>query len=709
MTQSETTEQPVSSDHPLLATSGLPPFDRIEPGHIGPAVRQVLREATEQVKALEQNLTPSWEGTIAPLDEIGRRFEYAWGPVSHLFGVKNSPELREAYEAVLPEMVNFGLRVKQSEPLYRAFKAMKKGDEWARLDEAQRRILDDKLLSAELAGIGLAGEQRERFNEIARELSELSTQFSNHVLDATKAWALTITNAKDTEGLPQTLLQMAAQSFNEHKEESDTEATPAATPEDGPWRITLEAPSFVPFMKHSRNRQLREQVYRAYVTRASDGEFDNTDLCRRILQLRKEQAELLGFENHAAVSLSQKMAPDPAAVQEMFQTLRAASWDAAKADLRQIQELAATEGEPEPVAHWDIAFWAERLRERTFDFTEEDLRPYFPHERVLEGLFGLVERLFGITVVAADDEAPKWNKDVRFFHVNDEAGETIAGFYYDPYSRPEDKRGGAWMDDCLTRRRTGEGGQIPIAHLVCNCTPPVGDKPSLMTFREVETLFHEFGHGLQHMLTTVDYPDAAGINGVEWDAVELPSQFMENWCYHRPTLMGMTAHFETGEPLPEDLYEKLCQARTFRAGSDMLRQLNFGMTDMSLHSEFDPSGEESVFDVQRRIMEQTSVLPMFKDDRFLCAFSHIFAGGYAAGYYSYKWAEVLSADAFGAFEEAGLDNDTAVREAGRRFRDTVLSLGGSRHPMDIFRAFRGREPSPQALLRQNGLLSGGSA
>ncbi len=705
MTQSETTEQPVSPDHPLLATGGLPRFDQIEPGHIVPAVRQVLREATQQVEALEQDHTPSWEGVIAPLDEIGRRFEYAWGPVSHLFGVKNSPELREAYEAVLPEMVNFGLRVKQSEPLYRAFKAMKEGDEWARLDEAQRRILDDKLLSAELAGIGLEGEQRERFNEIARELSELSTQFSNHVLDATKAWALTITDAKETAGLPQTLLHMAAQSYNEHKGESD----PEATSESGPWRITLEAPSFVPFMKHCRNRKLREQVYRAYVTRASDGEFDNTDLCRRILQLRKEQAELLGFENHAAVSLSQKMAPDAVAVQEMFQTLRAASWDAAQADLRQIQELAAAEGEPEPIAHWDIAFWAERLRERMFDFTEEDLRPYFPHERVLEGLFALVERLFGITVVAADDEAPKWNKDVRFFHVKNEAGETIAGFYYDPYSRPEDKRGGAWMDDCLTRRRTDEGVQIPIAHLVCNCTPPVGDKPSLMTFREVETLFHEFGHGLQHMLTTVDYPDAAGISGVEWDAVELPSQFMENWCYHRPTLMGMTAHFETGEPLPEELYEKLCQARTFRAGSDMLRQLNFGMTDMALHTEFDPAGEESIFDVQRRIMKQTSVLPMFEDDRFLCAFSHIFAGGYAAGYYSYKWAEVLSADAFAAFEEAGLNNDAAIRETGRRFRDTVLSLGGSRHPMDIFRAFRGREPSPQALLRQNGLLSDSNA
>ncbi|MGD9857517.1 MAG: M3 family metallopeptidase [Planctomycetaceae bacterium] len=701
MTEPESAEQPVSPDHPLLATGGLPPFDRIEPGQIVPAVRQVLRGVTAEIEALEQDVAPTWDGAVAPLDEIGRRFEYGWGPVSHLFGVKNSPELREAYEAVLPEIVDFGLRVKQSEPLYRALKAMKAGDEWAGLDAAQQRIIDNKLLSAELAGIGLSGQNRERFNEIARELSDLSTKFSNHVLDASKAWSLTITDAADADGLPQSLLQMAAQSYNEHKAEEEAEATP----EQGPWRITLEAPSFLPFMKHSRKRELREQVYRAFVTRASDGEFDNTHLCRRILKLRKEQASLLGYANFAEVSLAQKMAPDAAAVSDMFRTLRSASWDGAVSDLSQIQDLAAAAGEQAPIAQWDVAFWAERLREQIFDFTEEDLRPYFPHEHVLEGLFGVVHRLFGITVTAADDQAPKWHKDVRFFHVQDEVGETIAGFYYDPYSRPADKRGGAWMDDCLTRRHTADGLQIPIAHLVCNCTPPVGDKPSLMTFREVETLFHEFGHGLQHMLTTVDYPDAAGISGIEWDAVELPSQFMENWCYHRPTLMGMTAHYETGEPLPEDLYEKLCRARTFRAGSDMLRQLTFGMTDMELHSAFDPEGDESIFDVQRKVMEQTSVLPMFADDRFLCSFQHIFSGGYAAGYYSYKWAEVLSADAFGAFEEAGLDNDDAVRATGRRFRNTILSQGGSRHPMDVFRDFRSREPSPEALLRHYGLLA----
>ncbi len=701
MTERNTSEQPASNDNPLLAISGLPPFDRIEPGHVQPAVEQVLSDASTQIEALEKNVTPTWDGLIKPMDEIGRRFEYAWGPVSHLFGVKNSPELREAYEAVLPQMVDFGLRVKQSEPLYQALKAMKEGDEWASFKVAQQRIVSDKLLDAELAGIGLTGDKRKRFNEIARELSEISTQFANHVLDATKAWSLTITDLADVEGLPSSLLQMAAQAHNEASAEDDDGH---ATPEEGPWRITLEAPSFIPFMKHSRKRELREQVYRAYVTRASEGELDNTDLCRRILKLRKEQARLLGFDTYAEVSLSQKMASDAAAVQEMFETLRAASWEGAQADLQEIQDLATERGQDEPLGHWDIAYWADQLREQKFKFSEEDLRPYFPHERVLDGLFSLVNRLFGITVVAADDQAPKWNQDVRYFYIQNEAGEMIAAFYYDPYSRPVNKRGGAWMDDCLTRRQTESGLQIPVAHLVCNCTPPVGDKPSLMTFREVETLFHEFGHGLQHMLTTVDYPDAAGISGVEWDAVELPSQFMENWCYHRPTLMGMTSHYETGEPLPEELYEKVCEARTYRAGSDMLRQLTFGMTDMALHADFDPDGDETIFDVQRRIMEQTSVLPMFEADRFLCSFQHIFSGGYAAGYYSYKWAEVLSADAFAAFEEAGLDDDVAVEKTGHRFRDTVLSEGGGRHPMDIYRDFRGREPSPAALLRHNGLI-----
>ncbi len=688
------------SENPLLATDGLPHFDRIAPEHVGPAVEWLLADCESRLGALERGIGPSWEQVIPPQDEIGRRFEQTWGPVTHLFGVKNSDGLRKAYEEALPNVVSFGLRMRQSEPIYKALKGIAEGAEWSRLDEGQRRIVSKKVLSAELSGIGLTGEKRQRFNEIAKELSKLGSDFSNHVLDATKAYALVITDPAEAEGLPDSLRRLAAQSYNEAKGADDAEATPDA----GPWRFTLDAPMSGPFLKYCRNRALREDLYRAFVTRASSGDLDNAPLCRRILELRREQAQLLGYETFADASLAEKMAPDPAAVREMLETLRSASWDAANRDMQEIHELAIASGETQPLKHWDVAFWAERLRERKFQFTDEELRPYFPHERVLEGLFGLIDRLFGVKIVAADDEGPRWHKDVRFFKVLDESATQVAAFYYDPYSRPENKRGGAWMDDCLSRRRINGRLQVPVAHLVCNGTPPVGGKPALMTFREVETLFHEFGHGLQHMLTRVDYPDAAGISGVEWDAVELPSQFMENWCYHKPTVMGMTGHYETGEPLPDALFEKICAARTFRAGSDMLRQLTFGLTDMDLHSSFDPSGSESIFDVQRRVMERTSVLPMLPEDRFLCAFQHIFSGGYAAGYYSYKWAEVLSADAFGAFEEAGLDDDAAVREVGRRFRDTVLSLGGSRHPMDVFRDFRGRDPDPQALLRQYGLV-----
>lgn len=680
---------------------GLPRFDRIRPEDVVPAVGQVLSTARQKLERLEKNLSATWTGVLEPLEEIGHPFEYAWGPVSHLLSVKNSPELREAHEAMLGEIVSFGLQVKQSEPIYRALNDIHSSDQWQSLNEAQRRVVEARRRDARLAGIGLSDEQRERFNEISRELSQLGTEFANHLLDATKAFVLILSDKCDVDGLPPSLLQLAAQSYNDGKDDNQ----PSATPEKGPWRITLDAPSFAPFLQHSRRRSLREKMYRAFVMRASAGEFDNSELIRRILTLRREKAQLLGYDQYAEVSLAEKMAPNVAAVQELFETLRLASWQPAKSDMRDLEQLAADSGFTEPLKHWDIAFWAERLREKRFDYTDEELRPYFSLDRVLDGLFALVGRLFGITVKSASGQASVWHDDVRFFHVADENGDHIASFYLDPYTRPENKRGGAWMDDCLSRRRVDGQLQLPVAHLVCNATPPVGDKPSLMTFREVETLFHEFGHGLQHMLTRVDYADVSGVNGVEWDAVELPSQFMENWCYHKPTLLGMTAHYETGEPLPDDLFAKIYTARTFRSGSSMLRQLLFGMTDMALHTEYDPDGVESVYDVQRRISEKTSVLPLLPEDRSLCGFQHIFAGGYAAGYYSYKWAEVLSADAFSAFEEAGLENNEADAETGRRFRDTVLACGGGRHPMDVFKDFRGREPNPDALLRHSGLDS----
>ena len=694
-----------TSENPLLQHAGLPQFDKIEPAHVAPAVKELLKAAANAFADLEKNVQPTWTGLVDPLEQIGQRFEQTWGPVGHLLGVKNSAELRTAYESVLGNVVTFGLQMKQSKPLFEAFKALREGEGWSSLDAAQQRIVEQSLLSAELAGVGLEGEQKERFNQIAQELSQLSTTFSNNVLDATKVYELIVTKPEDTKGWPNSLKQLTAQSYNETKPDDKPEATPEATPEAGPWRVTLDIPCFGPFLEHCQNRTLREEVYRARIHLASNGEFDNTENISRILKLREEKSKLLGYQNYAELSLAQKMAPSVDAVEEMFEELRSAAWDAAGEDMKDIEQLAKESGQDEPLMNWDVAFWAERLREKRFSFTDEELRPYFSLKRVLDGLFGLVERIFGIKVEAADGEAPVWNKDVRYFKIYDESGAQCAAFYLDPYSRPKDKRGGAWMDDCLSRRIVDGQVQLPVAYLICNSTPPIGSKPSLMTFREVETLFHEFGHGLQHMMTKINYADASGINGVEWDAVELPSQFMENWCYHRPTLLGMTAHYETGEPLPEELFEKICAARTYRSGTMTLRQLLFGMTDMTLHSEFDPNGGKTVFDIHQEISKKTSVLPLLPDDKSLCAFQHIFAGGYAAGYYSYKWAEVLSADAFGAFEEVGLNDDEAVAAVGRHFRDTVLALGGSRHPMDIFKEFRGREPSTEALLRHSGLKS----
>tara|TARA_R110000850_G_scaffold158317_12_gene282553 strand:+ start:853 stop:2943 length:2091 start_codon:yes stop_codon:yes gene_type:complete len=694
-------QQSSLSDNPLLVLEGLPRFDRIEPQHIQPAVKALLEQSEAGLKKIEAEAQPSWEGLMQPLEELDYPWERSWGSVGHLLGVKNTPEIREAYESVLPDIVAFSLSARQSKPIYEALVALRDSENWNSLNDAQRRIIEKRILSAELAGIGLSGEQLTRFNEIARELSSLSTKFANNVLDATKAFTLIITSADDVAGFPDSLKQLAAQSYNSWDEKKPEVE---ATPEEGPWRISLDFPCFGPFMQHCRNRELREKVYRAFITRASEGEINNEPLIPEILKLRKEKAHLLGYANFAEVSLAEKMAPSIDAVLEMEERLRTASFENGQQDLKDLQEFASAQGETEPIIQWDFAFWSERLREQRFSYTDEELRPYFSLEKVLDGLFQLVNRIFGITVTQVTDDIPVWNKDVRYFNIANESGETIAGFYLDPYARPADKRGGAWMDDCLGRKIVNATVQLPVAHLVCNSTPPVGSKPSLMTFREVETLFHEFGHGLQHMLTTINEADAAGINGVEWDAVELASQFMENWCYHKPTLLGMAKHFETGETLPDELFEKIKAARNFQAGTQMLRQIQFGVVDLKLHSEFDPDGNESVFDVQREISQSTSVLPMLPEDRFLCSFQHIFAGGYAAGYFSYKWAEVLSADAFSAFEEAGLDDEQAVEATGRRFRDTILAMGGSRHPMDLFKEFRGREPSPEPLLRHTGLL-----
>jgi oligopeptidase A len=687
--------------NPLLIGEGLPPFPDIEPHHVVGGIQQLLAELDEKLTHLEATVTPTWEGVVEPLTAIEERLNWSWGIVGHLMGVKNSPELREAYETVQPEVVKFINKLNQSKPIYEAFKALRNSEEWPHLDSAQQRIVESSLQDAELSGVGLEGESKERFNAIQLELAELSTQFSNHVLDATKAFKLKLTTPEEVAGLPESALSLAAQTARQEGEEQ-------ATAQQGPWVITLDFPSFVPFLKHSQRRDLREKVYRAFITRATSGELDNQPIINRILKLRKEKAHLLGFENYAQLSLARKMAPSVEAVERLLEELRQVSYDAAVAEFEELKAFAAAKGAPEDLKHWDLNYWAERQREEKFAFNAEELRPYFPLSQVLDGLFGITQHLFGVTITSADGDAPVWHEDVRYFRIKDAQGEPIAHFYLDPYSRPAEKRGGAWMDECLNRAKIkDETGQVktrlPVAYLNCNQTPPVDNQPSLMTFEEVETLFHEFGHGLQHMLTQVDYPNAAGINNVEWDAVELPSQFMENWCYHRPTLFSMAKHYETGEPLPEEYYQKLLAARNYRSGSMMLRQLHFSFLDLELHAHYDPDSEETPRQVRDRVAQTTTVLPPLPEDAFLCSFGHIFSGAYAAGYYSYKWAEVLSADAFAAFEEAGLDDDTALAKVGKQFRDTVLALGGSVHPMTVFQQFRGREPKTEPLLRHSGL------
>ena len=692
-----------AADNPLLTlkTYAPPPFEDIRPEHVEPAIRELVGDVEQALADFEESVEPTWSSLV---EDMTRRFEplrLAWGAVGHLIGVRNSPELRQAHEAVQPAVVELFTRVGQSRPLHEAAVALRDGPEGGALDEAQARILEATIRGAELSGVSLDGPPKVRFNEIQRELAELSTKFSNNVLDATKAYELILEDSADVDGLPASARDLAAQSYREATGEP-------ATSQAGPWRVTLDGPSFLPFLQHATRRDLREQVYRAYVSRAGTGETNNQAAIDRILQLRHEKAELLGFAHYAELSLARKMAGSVEEIRGLLGELRERAWPAAQRDHEELQAFAEQHGFDGELRHWDVGFWAERLREHRYAITDEQLRPYFPLPKVLDGMFALAARLFDVEVVAADGDAPVWHEDVQYFRIVDsDTGAARASFYLDPYSRPAEKRGGAWMDDCLGRSRTlaapDEAVRLPIAYLVCNGTPPVGDRPSLMTFREVETLFHEFGHGLQHMLTAVDRDGAAGIDNVEWDAVELPSQFMENWCYHQPTLRGFSGHWETGEPLPQELFDKLLAARTYRAGSDTLRQLYFALTDLALHDGYEPSEERSPFDVQREVAATCSVLTPLPEDRFLCAFSHIFAGGYAAGYYSYKWAEVLSADAFGAFEDAGLDDPEAVRATGRRFRDTVLALGGSRHPMKVFEAFRGRGPSTAALLRHAGL------
>ena len=689
----------------LLKGEGLPLFQQITPDMVGRDIPVLLHQLDEQFTALEHSLQQqlsspeplSWDSVMKPIQTLGEQLRWSWGVVSHLNGVCNSPELRDAHAGQQPEVVRLGNRLGQSQVLHQALCRLK--DQPAEpLTPTRERILNAELLSMQNRGVGLDGETQAAFNTASERLAALSTSFGNHVLDATQQWTLKLTEADQVRGLPERAKDALAAAA---REAGDA----AATGSEGPWLLGLDLPRYLPFLTHAEDRGLRETAYRAHVSRASQGEFDNAPLIEEILKLRGQQARRLGYEHWAEVSLASKMADDVPSVEALLEELRSAAYPAAERELKDLQDCARRHGaaEADQLAPWDLTYWSEQLRRERFDLDQEALRPWFPLPRVLDGLFGLCSRLFDVEIRSGDGAAPLWHNDVGFYEVL-RGGEVIAGFYLDPYSRPASKRGGAWMDECLGRKRREDGTLVlPVAYLICNQTPPVGDIPSLMSFEEVETLFHEFGHGLQHMLTTVEEPEAAGISNVEWDAVELPSQFMENWCLDHSTLMGMALHWQTGEPLPEEEFRKLLDSRTFNAGLGTLRQVHFALSDLRLHSQWSPDLGCSPDELRREIAVSTTVMDPIPEDRFLCAFGHIFAGGYSAGYYSYKWAEVLSADAFAAFEEAGLDQEDTVRSIGARFRDTVLSLGGSRSPSEVFEAFRGRQPSSDALIRHSGL------
>ena len=673
--------------NPLLEQYELPPFSKIRPEQVKPAVEQIISESETAIeKLLNDNSSFSWESLQEPMDSLGDRLSQSWSPVGHMNAVVNSDELRDAYNSCLPLLSEYSTRIGQNQKLYQAYLSLSESDDFAGLDKAQQKVIKDNLRDFKLAGVALAEDKKVRYGDIKKKLSELTSKFSDNVLDATMAWSKLITDESELAGLPESALAGAKQ-LAEAKGHSEG------------WLLNLDFPSYMPVMTYADSRELREEVYTAFSTRASDqgpnaGEFDNSENIDEILKLRHELAQLLDFDNYAEYSLATKMADSTDKVVEFLEDLARKSKPQAEKELAELKAFAKAEQGPEDLQAWDIGYYGEKLRQQRYAISQEELRPWFPAEKAVDGMFAVVNRLYGISF-EQDESVETWHKDVRFFNVIKDGG-VIGRFYLDLFAR-EHKRGGAWMDECRVRRKMGDKVQLPVAYLTCNFTPPVGDKPALLTHDEVVTLFHEFGHGLHHMLTRVDYAAVSGINGVAWDAVELPSQFMENWCWEEEGLALISGHFETGEPLPKDKLDKLLAAKNFQSAMMMVRQLEFSLFDFKLHRNY--AEGKSVQAVLDTVRSQVSVVVPPAFNRFQNGFSHIFAGGYAAGYYSYKWAEVLSADAFSKFEEDGIFN----AETGQSFLKEILEKGGSAEPMELFVNFRGREPRVDALLRHSGI------
>ena len=687
----------------LLLNQGLPLFNLFNVNQVELSVNNMILEQHNKFIELEEKISKEYDLkllydlAIYETEKIEYPLGFAWSIISHLKSVKNNDELRDVYNKCLPNIIKENSYMSQSLPLFKALEKLKDSDS---LNDVQKRIIDSSFKSMYLSGINLEGDNKQEFNDIKVRLSELSTKFSSNLMDYIKEFKLEINSDNENmKKMPKYALELYSQNAKK--------LYPDSTPENGPWIITLDIPSYLPFMSHYPGSDLREELYKSYITKASSGDKNNLPIIKEILELKNRLVSLLGYKNYVEYSLEMKMANNQIEIEDLLNNLAEKSKNMAKKEIIAIENLKYDlEGECEKLYPWDITYYAERLKEKKLGFKEEELKPYFPLNNVLEGLFKLAYNLFNIRIEESKDEVQVWDEDVKYFDIfNSDNDEKIASFYLDPFSRPGEKNGGAWMNVCINKSKLLN--KKPVAYLICNGSPPLKDdgkvvKPSLMTFNEVVTLFHEFGHGLQHMLTKVDESAAAGISNIEWDAVELPSQFMENWCYHKPTLKSFAKHYETNEEIPDELFNKLIENKNFNSGLGMLRQIYFSMMDLHLYSN-EINSEQDILTVQKEFANKYLVTPIIDSDRFLCSFSHIFAGGYSAGYYSYKWAEIMSADAFGLFEEYDLEDKEKMRELGLKFRSTVLSLGGGTPPLQVFKKFRGRKPEIDALLRHNGL------
>ncbi|MCU7873205.1 MAG: oligopeptidase A [Candidatus Thiodiazotropha sp. (ex Lucinoma borealis)] len=671
----------------LIEMHGLPAFSSITPDMVEPAIDQLLQDNRQTIEQLlNTQIDFTWKNLVEPLEKMEDRLSRTWSPVSHMNAVVNNDELRAAYNASLPKLSEYATEIGQNRQLCDAYKRVK---DQADLNQAQQQLLHNALLDFRLSGVDLDQKKKQRFKEISQELSRLTTKFEENLLDATHAWNKLISDQAALQGLPESALALAKQT--------------AAQRDQTGWLLTLDFPSYLPVMTYADDRQLRQEVYQAFATRASDkgpdaGQWDNSEGMEQLLKLRHEQAQLLGFTNYAERSLARKMAATTDQVMTFLTDLAERSHAQAEQELKELQVFAETEFGIKDLQAWDIGYYSEKLRQQRHNISQEELKPYFPETRVVPGMFAVVERLYGIHIKEVSG-VDSWHPDVRFFEIHDKEQHLRGQFYLDLYARPK-KRGGAWMDECASRFFTDTVDQLPVAYLTCNFSPPVDGKPALFTHDEVQTLFHEFGHGLHHLLTKIDYPAVSGINGVAWDAVELPSQFMENWCWEKEALALISGHVDSGEPIPDELYQRMYAARNFQSAMQMVRQLEFSLFDFRIHREYDPEKGGRIYDILEQVRQQVSVIRAPTWNRFAHGFSHIFAGGYAAGYYSYKWAEVLSADAFSLFEERGIFNP----DMGQAFLQEVLEQGGSRDAMELFVAFRGREPEIEPLLRHCGII-----